>query len=157
MLKNEIEESKMFKKVLYPTDFSRVANKAVDYIKKLKEAGTEEVVILHVIEDYDLELMVTACEWKESNINKCMDKVKTDLEKKSLKKMEKIGKEIGLKYKSEIRYGKPFHQIVQLAGKEHVSLIVMGSHGKGEFEELLIGSVTENVVRHTKKPVLIVR
>jgi len=33
----------------------------------------------------------------------------------------------------------------------------MGSHGKGVLKELLIGSVSENVVRHTKKPVLIIR
>lgn len=29
----------MYKKILYPTDFSDVAGKAMDYIKKLKEAG----------------------------------------------------------------------------------------------------------------------
>ena len=39
----------MFKKILYPTDFSEVATKALDYIKQLKEAGSQEVVILHVI------------------------------------------------------------------------------------------------------------
>jgi len=33
----------------------------------------------------------------------------------------------------------------------------MGSHGKGVLKELLIGSVSENVVRHIKKPVLIIR
>jgi hypothetical protein len=39
----------LFRKILYPTDFSDCAAKAQDYVKKLKDAGTEEVV--HVIED----------------------------------------------------------------------------------------------------------
>ena len=32
----------MFRKILYPTDFSAVAEKALEYVKKLKEAGTKE-------------------------------------------------------------------------------------------------------------------
>ena len=39
----------MFRKILYPTDFSDMAEKAFDYIKQLKAAGGREVVILHVI------------------------------------------------------------------------------------------------------------
>ena len=33
----------MFEKILYPTDFSDVSKKALDYIKRLKEAGTKKV------------------------------------------------------------------------------------------------------------------
>ena len=147
----------MFRKILYPTDFSKVANKALDYIVKLKEAGAEEVVLIHVVENYDLELMVTACEWKSNNPEKCINKVESDLRKKSMKKLKELGEKIGLKYKIVLEFGKPFSKIVKTAEDENVSLIVMGSHGKGEFEELLVGSVTENVIRHTKKPVLVVR
>ena len=147
----------MFKKILYPTDFSKVANKALDYIVKLKEAGTEEVVLIHVVENYDLELMVTACEWKSKKIENCITKVETDLRKKSLKKLKELGEKTGMKYKVILEFGKPFSNIIKAAESENVSLIVMGSHGKGEFEELLIGSVTENVIRHTKKAVLVVR
>jgi nucleotide-binding universal stress UspA family protein len=42
---------KMFSKILYPTDFSDVAKRALDYIKKLKASGSEEVSVLHVIEE----------------------------------------------------------------------------------------------------------
>lgn len=37
----------MLKKILHPTDFSNVAAKALDYIKPLKEAEGQEVVLLH--------------------------------------------------------------------------------------------------------------
>ena len=48
----------MFEKILYPTDFSDVSKKALQYCKKLKEAGTKEVIVVHVIEwDPNLESM----------------------------------------------------------------------------------------------------
>ena len=40
---------------MFPTDFSEFADKALEYIKELKEAGTEEVVILHIIEQFYID------------------------------------------------------------------------------------------------------
>jgi len=45
----------MFEKILYPTDFSDASKKALDYIKQLKGAGTKEVVVLHVIDEREIE------------------------------------------------------------------------------------------------------
>ena len=53
-----------------------------------------------------------------------------------------------------INIGKPSVEILKVAEKEKVSLIVMGAHGMGRMEELLVGSVTEKVVRHSKTPIL---
>ncbi|MCD6594307.1 universal stress protein, partial [bacterium] len=44
-----------------------------------------------------------------------------------------------------------------VANKENVSLIVMGSNGKGIIQELFIGSTSDKVIRQAKCPVLIVR
>ena len=41
----------MFEKILFPTDFSDVSRKSLEYIKKLKEAGTKEVIVLHVVDE----------------------------------------------------------------------------------------------------------
>jgi nucleotide-binding universal stress UspA family protein len=46
---------KMFEKILYPTDFSDVSKKALDYIKTLKDAGAKEVVVLHIIDEREIE------------------------------------------------------------------------------------------------------
>lgn len=48
----------MFSKILYPTDFSEPSKKAVKYVKKLKEAGTKEVIVLYVIDEHELGAMV---------------------------------------------------------------------------------------------------
>ncbi len=53
-------KEKMFKKVLFPTDFSTVSMKALEYVKELKELGTEEIILLNVIKDeyyYDSSLI----------------------------------------------------------------------------------------------------
>ena len=41
----------MFKKILFPTDFSDVAARALEFVKRLKDSGAEEVVVLNVIEE----------------------------------------------------------------------------------------------------------
>ena len=47
--------------------------------------------------------------------------------------------------------------IVDFAEKNDIDLIVMGSLGRSGIERILLGSVAENVVRHYKKAVLVVR
>jgi len=41
--------------------------------------------------------------------------------------------------------------------KEDISLIVIGSHGRSNLEEMLLGSVSEKVIRKCKKPVLVIK
>ncbi len=41
----------MFRKILYPTDFSDVSKNALNYLKQLKESGAEEILVLHVIDE----------------------------------------------------------------------------------------------------------
>lgn len=52
--------------------------------------------------------------------------------------------------------GDPLVKILEEAGKLEVDLIVMGSHGHGAIYELLVGSVTEGVLRKARCPVLVV-
>jgi len=41
--------------------------------------------------------------------------------------------------------------------EEDVSAIVLGSHGKSNIKEMLLGSVSEHVIRHCKKPVIVIK
>jgi nucleotide-binding universal stress UspA family protein len=55
-----------------------------------------------------------------------------------------------------IEEGRPHERIVQRAGARRADLIVMGTHGRGGFNRLLLGSVTEKVLRAAPCPVLTV-
>ena len=150
----------MFSKILYPTDFSEPSKKAVKYVKKLKEAGTKEAIVLYVIDEHELGAMVEGCGWLGRNPAECLEELEKSQRENAEKELGKIREElesVGISVRTLIEKGTPYKKIIEVAEKEKVALIVMGSHGKGVLKELLIGSVSENVIRHTKKPVLIVR
>jgi nucleotide-binding universal stress UspA family protein len=56
-----------------------------------------------------------------------------------------------------VQVGKPATEIVRAAKEWPGDLIVIGSHGRGGVERLLLGSVAEAVMRHAACPVLVVR
>ena len=53
--------------------------------------------------------------------------------------------------------GAPAREIVELAEKLNVGLVVIGSRGRGGIRRALMGSVSDSVVRHAHCPVLVVR
>jgi nucleotide-binding universal stress UspA family protein len=55
------------------------------------------------------------------------------------------------------RVGHPFVEILACAAEQKADLIVMGTHGRGPVAHVLLGSVTEKVVRKAPCPVLTVR
>lgn len=55
------------------------------------------------------------------------------------------------------RIGQPAEQILELAREIGADLIFIGSHGIAGLERLLLGSVSERVVREAKCPVMVVR
>jgi len=113
----------MFRKILYPTDFSNVAEKALAYVKKLREAGTEEVIILYVIDENELEIMLEPCLWSGENIENCGKKIERRMREKARKNMMGIKDELektGMKVRILVKIGKPFVEIVETAKKEGV-------------------------------------
>ncbi len=56
-----------------------------------------------------------------------------------------------------IHVGKPATEIIKAAKECPADLIVIGSHGRGGVERLLLGSVAEAMMRHAACPVLVVR
>jgi nucleotide-binding universal stress UspA family protein len=56
-----------------------------------------------------------------------------------------------------VEFGEPVSAISAVAVEHDVDLIVVGSHDKGFFTRLLVGSVSEALVRKSPKPVLVVR
>jgi nucleotide-binding universal stress UspA family protein len=67
------------------------------------------------------------------------------------------GRSRGVRVSFLIWEGSPGEAIVDVATSEDVDLVVVGSHGRGSVGRLLIGSVSEYVVRNASCPVLVVR
>ncbi len=62
----------------------------------------------------------------------------------------------GVKAESVSRHGRAAREIVAVARERGVRLIVVGSHGYGPVEGILLGSVSRGVVAHAPCPVLVV-
>ena len=141
----------MFKKILFPTDFSDVSQKAVKYIKQLKGAGAQEVIVLHVIDEKELLVL--------SKVPDQYLQITAQMEKEIAEEMAAVEADMtteGFRVKLKVKTGKPFTEIMMTAADEKVSIIVVGSHGRSNIEEMLMGSVSENVIRHAKVPLLVI-
>jgi len=141
----------MFKKILFPTDFSDMSQKAVKYIKQLKGAGAQEVIVLHVIDEKELLVL--------SRVPDQYLQIKAQMEKEIAEEMAAVEADMtaeGFRVKLKVKTGKPFTEIMMTAADEKVSIIVVGSHGRSNIEEMLMGSVSENVIRHAKVPLLVI-
>ncbi len=130
----------LFSKVLYPTDFSEPAAEALSFVKSLERI--EEVSLVHVVTKGE------TMEEIEANVDEA---------KKTLEGIKKELSNAGFSVKDHVRVGSPVEEICSIAEEEDISLIVMSSHGKGWFKELLLGDTTYDVVKTTKRPVLVVR
>ena len=143
----------MFEKILYPTDFSDVAKKALKYIRQLKEAGAKEIVVLHVLDEKGIDAINRYTPAESLEIVQRIE----EGTKKELKAVEaKLEKE-GFKVKVIIKRGIPLQEILGTEKQERVSAVVLGSHGVSNVKEMFLGSVSEKVIRKSTKPVLVVR
>jgi nucleotide-binding universal stress UspA family protein len=141
----------MFKKILFPTDFSDVARKAMKYITQLKGAGAQEVIVLHVIDEKELTIL--------SRTPDQYSRIMEALNKEVLSEMTAVERAMtseGFRVKLEVRTGNPFKVIMDTAAKEKVSIVVLGSHGRSNIAEMFMGSVSENVIRHVGVPLLVI-
>lgn len=63
----------------------------------------------------------------------------------------------GLDVDTHVRYGADVTEILDHAAQKEIDLIAMSTHGRSGLKRWLFGSVTERVLRHSPKPVFLVR
>jgi nucleotide-binding universal stress UspA family protein len=149
----------MFKKILYPTDFSEVAGKALGYVKQLRQAGAEEVVVIHVFDQRELRNAVALAgisgKWPID-----LDRETREREGEHMKHVQQMVenlKGMGFRAKGIVREGIPLREILKTAEDEQVSVIVLGSTGKSNLEEVMLGSVSEGINKQSRQPVLVIK
>lgn len=145
------------KRILVPTDFSKEASYAVDAAVNLAAKTGAELLLLHVVEGFVQGSFATQGGIPDNLSDevftlKLMEKGKKDLTNLAAdKKFENIN------ISTTIRVGNPFQNIANDIIDNQADLVIMGSKGASGYEEVLIGSNTERVVRHSKCPVITVK
>lgn len=140
------------KKVLWPTDFSSSAEKALPFVTSLSRIYQAEIHVLYVIEDiahhepwygeFDEDHREKLMEWAEESAIKRLDQICS-------KYLDGCPS-----YIRHISVGDPAQEILSLMDKENVDLVVMASQGqRGHFH---FGSVTEKVLKNSHVPVTVI-
>ena len=143
----------MLTKILYPTDFSDVSLKALEYIRHLESTGIESVIVLHVINENGF---IALGRLAPADAQRMEREVMTEAEKE-LEAVARKLKDLGFQVKTRLEIGHPMKEILRVEAEEGVSLIIVGSHGRSNLEEVFLGSVSEKVARKCKSPILIVK
>ncbi len=142
-------------KILYPTDFSDLSLYALRYARDFAEAFSAELHVLHVVDEaYQnwvtmgpntipvgptaQEMIELACEQMSAFVAEHLSNVRFGVI-------------------SKVLLGKPHPTILDYASQQHIDMIVIATHGRGALTHILLGSVTEKVVRKAPCPVLTVR
>ena len=125
----------MLHRILVPTDFSLKSLSALDVIRMLRE-HINEVVFVHVVE-------------RSRSQTDLDDKMRTaGLRLQELVDEMKI---FGIKATYHVRKGAASKEILRLAEKEDVSLIVMAKTGAGLVKGLVMGSTAQNVTLNAER------
>lgn len=135
-----------FARVLLPTDFSPPSAVAARFVAGLRDAGLQEVVVLHVLEEGGPR------GWRRP---RSAGRIPRGAEVR-LQEMVSALVGQGVRARGRLERGAPADTIIRVAGEENVGSIVMGSRGRGMVAELLLGSVAERVARRSEGPVVIV-
>jgi universal stress protein A len=139
------------KKILFPADFSESNASALAYATSLASTFGAELHIVHVDESENLMLVAEpeGYAYAAAAVAENRKELKAQL--------EKIKPTANVSYRHHFLQGVASVEIRALAEREEIDLIVMSSHGRTGLSRLLMGSVAENVLRHAKCPVLILK
>ena len=143
------------KRILVPIDFSRASLDALGYASDLALALDAKIVLLHVIEP-----TYRAASLDVDNVSANVSTLIEDQRRAAEERLAQIAAEMattGPRLRTVTEIGNPAQLIVDSAGSEHADLIIMATRGRTGLAHMLMGSVTEKVVRTAECPVLTAR
>jgi nucleotide-binding universal stress UspA family protein len=138
--------------ILCPTDFSEFSDIAFRYALSLAQHYRARLLLQHVVELWrHPEIDFAAAQYYEEFRGRLLQNSEEELQKFA---KSRAANEAQLE--RVVRHGIAADCILALAEEHKVNLIVMGTHGRRGFDRVMVGSVTERVLRKASCPVLAV-
>ncbi len=157
-------------KILYATDLSESAKPAFYWAMSLAEQYDAAISIIHIMPDlveemsgsmgYDLSAHFSTeqlAQYNEDGRSKAIASVKervTSVYEDMKQELDSCRVDL---HHIIVKTGDPVKEIVTVAEGDRYDLVVMGTHGHGLFDELLLGSVARGVVHKCQRPVLTIK
>lgn len=146
----------MYKRILVAVDGSSTSDLALQEATKLARTQEAKLRILHVVDEvtfnWDTEFAYL------NEIQAALTKSGEEILRKAQTVAQETGVQADTKLAEIVQFGRRIaNVIVEEADNWPADLIVIGTHGRRGFSHLLLGSVAEDVVRISPKPVLLIR
>jgi nucleotide-binding universal stress UspA family protein len=139
-------------RILIAVDGSPASTEALEVGLELAAAEQAEAIVVHVIPSVDT-LPVGGFGMSSG----AMVHEVTDADRAPLLAAAELGRREGVEIEAELLRGSTVQALASYADARDVDLLVIGSRGHGALTTALLGSVSLGVLRHTTRPVLIVR
>lgn len=145
------------KKILIPVDSSEFSERAIEEGRKMANAFGSEVVLLHVVGLRIATMRFSATVPQGKPFQPYEDHEKKDASDMLVAYKESFG-DMKNKVEIQVLYGIVADEIIKTINNTDVDFVIMGSHGIGSaLYRTLLGSVTNKVIHHSKKPVLVIK
>jgi nucleotide-binding universal stress UspA family protein len=126
-----------FAKILVTLDGSTEAEQVLPFASVVAGRSKSEILLLSVPDELQTES-------QQDNLRQYLETMALSLQA------------AGVPTKTLVTGSSPGYTIVDVANSEAVDLIMLATHGRGGFARLMLGSVADTVVHHTRKPVFLV-
>jgi len=141
-----IQATELLRHILFPADFSKTAERACTYVERLAARKASQVTLLHALDvpggdEYPPGFQETA----EARARESLVAWQERLKQAGLPRVDSV-----------FDPGHPLPAILEALKTQDISLIIMGTQGKGFIKELFLGSVAHNVARLAPCPVLLI-
>lgn len=146
----------MFKHILFATDGSSASEHASQMAINMARAHSSHLTVVYVIDPYPYmgggEMNLIGYESYMESGRKHAERAFAHINHLATIGGAPVTVKIRLVEKTSV-----VKAILETAEEEHAKLIMLGSHGRGGLEKLLVGSIAAKVVAHSTKPVMIIR
>lgn len=123
------------KKIVAPVDFSETSKRAVNYALSLALEFDAKLILAHIA-PYDVKVF-------EESKARLLELIPPAYRER-------------LDFETVVKSGSVRPELIEIVNEREADLVVMGTHGRPYFERLLLGSVTERMLRKLSVPVLTV-
>ena len=141
------------KTILVPYDFSDYAAHALTWAAELAKRYQAKLLLFHAVPVF------SRAGYPGGMFLLDLSKIEAEAIADAEKRLQEVVAAAGLTVSVEIKtvIGDAVWEICQAVEREHVDLVIMGSHGRTGLAHIVLGSVAERVVRHASCPVLVAR
>ncbi len=139
-------------KVLIALDESPYSERAVDFVRRLRWPGGSRMIVMSVVEAPADALPIASGRAGSDALEAARQR-----RERVVENAQQRLRDCGFASEARVLAGDARELLVRCAEREHVDLIVVGSHGRTGLARLLLGSVSSSVVTHAPCAVLVVK